>query len=178
MDLETLNSLVLKSIKTTARDFKRNKDLFLTEGDLECRLFIDLQKNLSKEKETKDRRHKTCYVHSQLRYFEGGRLDKNSVDIVIVPPENFNFKNHEIVCRKGYYFEEPSIAIELKLNKRLKNPAALWRIWKTDLDKLKRIQRSRHMSKFISVLFDKNMVFRNIENMKNQYPNIKTIYVK
>lgn len=178
MDIETLYKQVLKRINIIANDFKRNKDLFLTEGDLECRIFGELQKSLPKEKKTKDGGHKTSYIHSQLRYFEGGRLDKNSVDIVVVPPENFDFKNHEIVRRKGYYFEEPSIALELKLNKRLKNPSALWRVWKADLEKLKRIQSSRNMSRFISVLFDKNKVFRNIKNIESQYPNIKIIYKK
>lgn len=178
MDLETLNNLVIKSINAITEDFRRNKDLFLTEGDLECRLFRELQKNIPREEETRDRRHKTGYIHSQLRYFEGNRLDKNSVDIVVVPPSNFNFKKHQIVRRKGYYFEEPSIAIELKLNKRIKDPSALIRLWKSDLEKLMRLQRNRDMTKFFSMLLDKNNVFDDIENIKCQYPNIEIIYVK
>lgn len=176
MDIEKLYDQVLKCIDIVAQDFKRNQDLFLTEGDLECRLFKELQKSVPNEEKTEDREHKTSYVHSQLRYFEGGRLNKNCVDIVVVAPKNFNFKKHEIVRRKGYYFEEPSIAIELKLNKRIKKPTAIMRLWEIDLKKLKRIQRKRSNSKFISVFFDKNKVFTNIENIKAQYPNIKIIY--
>ena len=160
MDIKTLYKQVLKSINIIAKDLKRNKSLFLTEGDLECRLFKELQNNLPNEGITEDKRHKTSYAHSQLRYFEGERLDKNSVDIVVVPPGNFNFKNHNIVRRRDYYCEEPSIPIELKLNKGLNISSALMRVLKADLEKLKMLQRNRKRSKFVSVLFDKNKVFR------------------
>lgn len=179
MEMEKLYRAVLEAIDKVINDFKRNKNLFLTEGDLECRLFKELQEKFPKEEQTGDRENITSYVHSQIRYFEKERLNKNRVDIVVVPLENFDFSDNKIVFRKGYAFNEPSVAIEVKLNKRLKSKSALRRIWKTDLEKLNRLQTSRGYSKFISILLDKNKVFckTELKRIKKEYATIKIIYI-
>jgi len=98
-------------ISKIVREFRRNPELFLTESDLKCRLFMELDSDpvLSKEESTQDGR-KTNYVHCESSYFVFGRLNKKRVDITVVNPSNFDFRN-QAASRKGYYFAEPSIGM-------------------------------------------------------------------
>jgi hypothetical protein len=169
---------VLLAINKVRGDFKRNPNLFLSEGDLQCRLFAELQRLFPKEGVTEDRQNETSFVHSQIRYMEGGRFDKNNVDLVVVEPRNFNFKDFAIVYRKGYSFSEPSIAIELKLCKIKENRDSLQKRWEKDLVKLNRLKQRRYDSIFISLLFDKFNLLSNsvVSRLETEYLGIKIFY--
>lgn len=114
-DAQRVEQYILSIIE----QFNQNPELFLTESDLKCRLFFELNNDpiFSRIEPTHDESKSTNYVHSETSYFVDGKLDKRWVDITIVKPCNYDFRLGEIVGRKGYYFQEPSIGIELKLNK-------------------------------------------------------------
>lgn len=110
-DSMSIRNRVEFCITETIRRFKENPELFLTESDLKCRLFMELNSDpvLSKEEAAGDGEKRTDYVHSETSYFVLGRLNKRRVDITVVKPSNYSFANLDAIARKGFYFDEPSI---------------------------------------------------------------------
>jgi len=177
--IEPINERVERSILNIINIFKRNPELFLTESDLKCRLFMELSNDpiFSREEATRDGKKKTTYVHSESSYFVYGKLNKKRVDITIVNPSNYDFEKEEVIVRKGYYFEEPSIGIELKLNKN-KSKNRMKKELKSLLDDLQQLKNSRPESTFYVLVLDKRGVFSigEIFNMQNEYRDIKIFY--
>lgn len=175
----SMNERVEKCILKTIDRFKRNPELFLTESDLKCRLFIELNNDsvFSQEEETHDKEKRTNYIHSETSYFVSGKLNQKRVDITVVRPSNYDFKNEEVVYRKGYYFGEPSIGIELKLNKN-KSKKGVEDELKVDLDNLRGLRDSRPESSFYELLLDKRNVFSEteIKTLQREYPGIRIFY--
>ena len=174
-----LDERVEASISSTINTFKRNPELFLTESDLKCRLFMELNNDplFSQEEVTRDGEKKTNYIHSESSYFVFGKLNRKRVDITVVKPSNYDFENEEVVYRKGYYFSEPSIGIELKLNKN-KSRNRMQKELKAVLDDLRRLKRSRPESSFYVLLLDKKKVFSEEEtcDIQNEYRGIRVFY--
>jgi hypothetical protein len=106
-----------------------------------------------------------------------GRLDKRWVDVTVVKPHNYDFKNSEIVSRKGYFFMEPSVGIELKLNK-LKPRQEIYNEIRETLSNLELLRQHRDESTFYLVFFDRVVGFdkKEIETWRIDYPNIRIIY--
>lgn len=159
--------------------FEENPELFLTESDLKCRLFMELNNDpvFSQEEITRDKEKRTNYVHSETSYFVFGKLNRKRVDITVVKPSNYNFKNEEVVFRKGYYFAEPSIGIELKLNKN-KSKNKMEKELKAVLDDLEQLKNSRPRSSFYVLLLDKKKVFsqEEVRDLQNEYQEIMIFY--
>ncbi len=178
LTIDDLKIRTFRAISIVKEDFQRNPCLFLSEGDLQSRLFLEFSKQLPKEGMTGDGDHKTNYVHSQISYFEENKLNKNKVDLVVVNPDRFDFKNKQIIKRKGYCFREPSIVIELKLCKVRESLGGLLNRWREDLEKLKRLKIKRNDSIFISILFDKfNLIEESVINqLKTEFNGIEVMY--
>lgn len=175
----SINERVEECISKTIDRFNGNPELFLTESDLKCRLFMELNNDrvFSQEEDTKNGEKKTNYVHSETSYFVFGKLNQKRVDITVVKPSNYDFRNEEVVYRKGYYFAEPSIGIELKLNKNRSKKRVEDEL-KADLDNLRRLKRNRPESSFYELLLDKRNVFSGTEvnALQNEYPEIRIFY--
>jgi hypothetical protein len=174
-----MSERVEECILGTIERFRENPELFLTESDLKCRLFMELDDDpvFSQEEDTKDGEKRTNYVHSETSYFVSGKLNQKRVDITVVKPSNYDFRNEEVVYRKGYYFAEPSIGIELKLNKNRSKKRVKDEL-KADLDNLRRLKRNRPESSFYELLLDKRNVFSETEinALQNEYPEIRIFY--
>lgn len=175
----SFNERVEDSILRIINTFKRNPELFLTESDLKCRLFMELNNDplFSQEEVTRDGEKKTNYVHSESSYFVFGKLNKKRVDVTVVKPHNYDFENEEVVYRKGYFFAEPSIGIELKLNKN-KSKNRMEKELKAVLDDLKLLKSTRPESSFYVLLLDKKEVFsgKEICDIENEYEGIRIFY--
>jgi len=159
--------------------FRENPELFLTESDVKCRLFMELNNDpvFSQEEVTGDQEKRTSYVHSETSYFVFGKLNRNRVDITVVRPSNYNFEHKEVVSRKGFYFEEPSIGIELKLNKS-KSKNGMEKELKAVLDDLAQLKNFRPESSFYLLLLDKKKIFSQEEvgDLQNEYKEIAIFY--
>lgn len=177
--VRSLNERVEGCISNVINKFRRNPELFLTESDLKCRLFMELNNDplFSQEEATKDGKKRTNYVHSEISYFVFGKLNKRRVDVTVVKPANYDFENEEVVYRKGYYFSEPSIGIELKLNKN-KSKNRMQKELKEVLDDLRKMERSRPESSFYVLILDKKKVFSEDEicDIQNECNGIRVFY--
>jgi hypothetical protein len=132
---------------------------------------------LSRIEATQDQSKRTNYVHSETSYFVDGKLDKRWVDITIVKPSNYDFRLDEIVGRKGYYFQEPSIGIELKLNKKKTKNAMQKELAKVLAD-LNLLLEKRPESSFYLLFLDKKTGFTRseISALQNLNPNVRIFY--
>lgn len=178
------NRRVEHCIFQVMNEFSENPELFLTESDLKCRLFWALNSDavFSRIEPTQDQTERTNYVHSETAYFVMGKLNKRRVDITVVKPSNYSFDLGEvatryIIDRKGYSFDEPSIGIELKLNKR-KTKSSMTRELRNVLDDLTLLKETRTESTFYLVFLDKKAKFTREEiiSWRERYPNIRIFY--
>lgn len=126
---------------------------------------------------TADGKTETCYVHTETSYFVEGKLNKRWVDVTVVNPRNHDFRIKEIVRRKGYSFVEPSIGIELKLNK-LKPKDKMENEIRRTLADLQLLQQYRPESTFYLLFLDREVGYDNqkIEEWQQTFPNIKIFY--
>ena len=174
--MTTLNERVENSIRGIIKEFRRNPELFLTESDLKCRLFMELNNDpvFSREESTGDGQKKTNYVHSESSYFVFGKLNKKRVDVTVVKPSNYDFEKEKVVIRKGYSFAEPSVGIELKLNK-VKGKNALRGDLEKVLDDLRQLKSTRPESSFCLLLLDrkKALTEAEIHDLRNKYIEIE-----
>jgi hypothetical protein len=71
-EIKQWTALVLKVVKQLQQEYSINKGLFLTEGDLECRLYKYLTEEpyFSKILDTKTEGWKSGFVHSQVTWFK------------------------------------------------------------------------------------------------------------
>ena len=128
---------VENAIRNLQKEYKENKGLLLTEGDLECHLFSELlkQPSLSGYHPAKDdsyskpgmkpRRLKTTYVHSQVTWFKDYRQSGYEVDLTICDPQYLEIENIELFedhPHKGFAYDGPCVAIELKFMRDGKYP--------------------------------------------------------
>src|SRR5690606_18130583 len=119
---------VKNAINKLQKEYNQNRGMLLTEGDLECHTFNKLmQENVLKGFHNCKNdiffntqgifELKTSFVHSQVTWF---KIDKNSgfeVDITISDPSKMEVKNIELFeqyTSKGFAYDGPSVAIELK----------------------------------------------------------------
>lgn len=120
----------LKSVKSAIeniqQEYCKNRGMLLTEGDLECHLFNWLLKdeNLKGFHNSKNDSIfsmkevlKTTFVHSQVTWFKQGQKSGFEVDLTIGEPsklEVINIELFEEYTNKGFAYDGPCIAIELK----------------------------------------------------------------
>lgn len=120
---------VKNAINNLQNEYNQNQGMILTEGDLECYLFNELLKQpcLSGYHPAKDdsfllpekkpRRLKTTYIHSQVTWFKDIKQSGYEVDLTICDPQYLEIENietFEIYPHKGYAYDGPCVAIELK----------------------------------------------------------------
>jgi len=121
--------LTRKAIDSLQKNYKANRGMLLTEGDLECHLFNELLKQpcISGYHHPKDdtfwkdgkqeNNLKTTYVHSQVTWFKDDRQSGYEVDLTICDPKNLEVVNIELFeeyPHKGYAYDGPCVAIEVK----------------------------------------------------------------
>lgn len=159
--------------------FKENPELFLTESDLKCRLYFELNRDpvLSRIETTRDTSKRTNYVHSETSYFVEGKLNKRRVDITVVRPYNYDFRQDKIVGRKGFYFREPSIGIELKLNKK-RAKKSMKKELNGVITSLELLKERRIESEFYLLFLDKKAGFTpsEIHTLQSEHPDITLFY--
>lgn len=119
---------VEKAINKLQKEYKQNRGMLLTEGDLECHSFNKLmqEKELkgfhTSKSDTINREHygedyKTSFIHSQVTWFKIDEKSGFEVDITISEPSKMEVKNIELFeqyTSKGFAYDGPCIAIELK----------------------------------------------------------------
>lgn len=130
-----------------------------------------------REEPTRDGEKRINYVHSEISYFVFGKLNRRRVDLTVVNPANFDYRKRKVIYKKGYYFSEPSIGIELKLNKN-KSKRKVKEELIDVLDDLVLLARSRPESKFYLLQLDKKNRFSEdeLDQIQNDYPDIKLFY--
>ena len=170
---------VERCIFAVTREFRSNPELYLTESDLKCRLYKMLSNHplFRRVEPTADGKTRTCYVHTETAYFVEGKLNKRWVDVTVVNPRNYDFRIKEIVGRKGYSFSEPSIGIELKLNKLKPRQKMEQEIRKT-LSDLQLLKENRFESTFFLLFLDRKVGYsqEKLGEWQQAYPNIRIIY--
>lgn len=117
------------ALESLQEDYKINRGMILTEGDLECHLFNKLMqqeifsgyhnsKNDTFQYDPENNSElKTGYVHSQVTWFKPGTKSGFEVDLTISDPAKLEVVNIELFEEwpsKGFTYDGPSIAIELK----------------------------------------------------------------
>lgn len=121
-------SVVYRAVENLQRRYSFNRGMLLTEGDLECHLFNELvnQKELEgfheseQAKVFKEENIRSCltsYVHSQVTWFKPYKKSGFEVDLTIGDPNLFQIRDAVAITdfpSKGFYYDGPSIAIELK----------------------------------------------------------------
>ncbi|MFA5887377.1 MAG: hypothetical protein WC852_01560 [Candidatus Nanoarchaeia archaeon] len=123
--IEDMHKAVISGIKRLQKLYYKSPKIFLTEADVQCRLYSELimqpefkptkvnrvdNKSNEKTKKGQDLRV-TTPLHAEL-YRKGKK--KSYVDLVIVPPKLFKFNKYD---SPDYKEEKESIGIELKFNK-------------------------------------------------------------
>jgi len=109
---------------------------FLTEDDVRCRLFAELQSEL--------RRYRKVSVHSEIRWYGNDGLLKYRSDIVIIDHDDLRVEESKYfkLPSKGYGFNNYFAIIEIKLrrsnNKDLDDKYN--QIIQADIEKLKEIR--------------------------------------
>jgi hypothetical protein len=118
-----------RAVEIIQENYKINRGLLLTEGDLECHLFAELlkQDGLNRIIDSKSGRHlsrdvngkdfKTTFVHSQVTWFKPDAKSGFEVDITISDPAKLEVKNIELFGQytsKGFAYDGECVAIEVK----------------------------------------------------------------
>lgn len=125
---KTWLSSVKNAVKNLHEEYRINRGMLLTEGDLECHLFNKIlqEENLkgyhdSKEDSTSNMVEytelKTSYVHSQVTWFKPDEKSGFEVDLTIGDPKMLEVINIELFEKwtsKGFAYDGPCIAIEIK----------------------------------------------------------------
>ena len=139
MDTLTANwvEATKRAVESIQKKYQINRGMLLTEGDLECHLFSELlqQECLSGFHSAKaDTLHhngikgselKTTYVHSQVTWFKPDKKSGYEVDITICEPQKLEVENIELFeeyTSKGFAYDGPCVAIELKFMRDGRNP--------------------------------------------------------
>lgn len=187
MDSEdTIRKMVMKHLKEIKSDFENNPFNFLSEGDVECHLFMKLFKehNLSKLKTTEDGQL-ISPLHSEVRYFnEQGKL-LFQVDISSIDPQYTDVYSKKVrekrkrpMLAKRYAFDKSHFSIEIKLNKGAWSKNYTYNLWKKDLEKLKDIKSRNSTMLCFSLLLDRRCHFteRDLVELRNSYPEIEIVY--
>jgi len=187
-----LSRIVEDCIKTVKFEFEQNPYNFLSEGDVQCRLFLELyqRKELSRLEETRDGR-KIIPLHSEVTYFdESGKKLSKHIDISAFNPQSAEVYSQNRRCTglmlsrkrrvkpsrrlsKGYQFGDSYFLIEIKLNRGNWSKNETEKKWRRDLEKLAKLRRrlvnevwkttEEQECIFVSILFDKRAHFSRDE---------------
>jgi hypothetical protein len=125
---------VKNAIDKLQKEYSLNRGMLLTEGDLECHLFNKLlqeeglrgyhsSKNDTFSDLGKDLELKTSFVHSQVTWFKPGKKSGFEVDLTISDPRKLEVINIELFeewTSKGFAYDGPCIAIEIKFIRDIK----------------------------------------------------------
>jgi len=144
--------------------FIRNPDVFLTEEDLRCYLFMLLQQTLDVNKlifNTTDQ-SKSTPTHTEIRWYGEFRKLKYRSDIVILDPRTLRTTDKMMrLPSKGYGFNSFWAVVELKLRRiNGKSDNQFLKEIKNELYKLGKIKEetkdnNRHQAEYYLLCFDK-----------------------
>ncbi|RYM34812.1 hypothetical protein ERX46_05405 [Brumimicrobium glaciale] len=123
---------IKNSMTSIQETYKEYQGMILTEGDLECHVFNALmaQENLKGYHNSKgnslgfivdEGERKTSFVHSQVTWFKENEKSGFEVDLTIGSPallEVVNIELFEEYTSKGFAYDGPAVAIELKFIRR------------------------------------------------------------
>lgn len=112
------------ALRSLQSDYKNNKGLILTEGDLECHLFSRLlqQPELTGFHESANENARTSKVHSQVTWFRPERSSGFEVDITLCNPKYLKALDIELIetfPSKGFIYDGECVAIEVKFIRHL-----------------------------------------------------------
>lgn len=177
------SGLINKTIKEYVSKVQLHPYNFLSEGDVQCALFMMLSnhKEISDLKKTIDGK-RISPLHSEVSYFnDRGKLSFH-VDLSIIDPETTNVyserKKIEIIYAKEYRAGLCYAAIEIKFNKRYSKNEIL-KQWKKDWIKLDDISTRNDLLTCYSILHDKRNHFSKKEEIipySRQFPRVKIVY--
>jgi len=123
-----------QAINKLQKTYQVNRGMLLTEGDLECHIFNYLmnEKELNGYHKSKNDTFsnsgngselKTSFIHSQVTWFKPDKKSGFEVDLTIANPKNLEVINIELFeewTSKGFAYDGPCIAIEVKFIRDLK----------------------------------------------------------
>lgn len=174
------------SLNFLKESFIKYPDVFLTEEDLRCHLFILLQQSLNINKlifNTADQ-SKSIPTHSEIRWYgESGKLKYRS-DIVILDPRTLNTTDKSMkLPSKGYGFNSFWAIIELKLRRiNGKSDNQFLKEIKSEFYKLKKIEeemryKNKHQAEYYLLCFDKKKdISQHINNFNEKGINFYYVF--
>ena len=167
-------NIVLNILKES---FSKNPDIFLTEEDLRCHLFMLLNQKLNINKlifNTVDQ-SKSIPTHTEIRWYgDSGKLKYRS-DIVILDPKTLRTTDKRMkLPSKGYGFNSFWAIIELKLRRiNGKSDNQFLKEIKSEFNKLREIKKeteynNKHQAEYYLLCFDKKKDIGNRINYFNE----------
>lgn len=172
---EDVKSIIESSIDEITREFKEKPDVYLTESDIRCHLFMKLSQHreILQERITLDREF-SIPLHTEVRWYgESGKLKYRS-DIVILDVATLVVKNAFFrLPSKGYSFNKLKAIIEIKLRRRNgeSNNSFVKSIQK-DVEKLKKVKEELNLSNNFPLYL---LIFDKKENIQRRITTIQDI---
>lgn len=155
--------------------FNENPDIYLTEEDLRCHLFMLLQQTVNINNlifNTVDQ-SKSIPLHTEIRWYgDSGKLKYRS-DIVMLDPRTLNTTEKIMkLPSKGYGFNSFWAIIELKLRRiNGKSDNQFLKEITSEFNKLRKIQEetryaNKHQAEYFLLCFDKKKdIIHRINNL-------------
>lgn len=185
---------VKNAINKLYKQYNLNKGMLLTEGDLECHLFNKLmqEKDLkgyhTSQNDTKHNKHKgedfkTSFIHSQVTWFKSEQKSGFEVDLTIGDPkylEVINLDLFEEYTHKGFAYDGPCIAIELKFIREHSKPERYDEDFFKLRDKLIPAKLENIIAEKYKVSNENNIAFITLVGCKNKelFDKVKTFHIK
>ena len=117
---EQIFTQINTALKSLKESFIQNPDIFLTEEDLRCNLFLLLQQKVNVCRmifNTRDQ-SQSIPTHSEIRWYGNSGKLKHRSDIVILDPTTLRTTDKKMkLPSKGYGFNSFWAIIELKLRR-------------------------------------------------------------
>lgn len=183
--IEKLHTELINSINLLINSFKNDPDIYLTEEDIRCHLFLGLSKlNVNKMLFNTRDGSKSTRVHTEIRWYgKLGKLKYRS-DIVILEPTDLITRNggNLKLPSKGFGFNTFRAIIEIKLRRvNGKSDNSFIGNIETDILKLKQIEKETQSSNsctpFLAILiFDKKNDLNNLFDFDDEDVFVKYIF--